>query len=103
MYSLLALSLLQWKSKSKTAVVEGEDDMNSEEEIAVEDAQRELGIRPRVEMDAVYREVLTPLSDHFSGLRYAVPCHCIKDKSATSMRGIHLAVYMLSHNHTHQS
>jgi hypothetical protein len=56
--------------KGKHVTVDGESDLDSEDEEAVAEAQRALGIRPKVELDEVYREVMAPLPESGDGVRY---------------------------------
>jgi hypothetical protein len=51
------------------AFVEGEDELDSEEEAAVEEARLALGFRSGVDKNKLYAEVLAPVTPDFSGVR----------------------------------
>jgi hypothetical protein len=58
------------KGKSGTvAFVEGEEDLDSEEEAAIAEARFALGYRPGVDKDKLYTEVLSPVTPEFGGVR----------------------------------
>ncbi len=56
------------------AFVEGEDELDSEEEAAVEEARLALGFRSGVDKNKLYAEVLAPVTPDFSGVRWVHAC-----------------------------